>query len=189
VLLDVASGEIYSEIDFGARGPTVNAATPLALPGNQILLTASYGIGAHLLQCQGRKLERRWKNTEILASQYNSPVHMGSFVVGVHGREDLGEVVLKGLDVSEPKVLWEQAIAGPTHLIAVDDQLLQLSIDGVLTLSAPSVKGLKTLGTFRLSTDPSNGVFRALPALSDGVFIVRRSNRGAGGEFLAYQLP
>ena len=50
VLLDSADGTVLSEVNFGSRGPTVNAATPIEVAEDQFLLTASYGIGSTLLK-------------------------------------------------------------------------------------------------------------------------------------------
>lgn len=190
VLVDVQSGNVLSEIDFGMRGPTVNAATPLPLGNDQFLLTASYGIGAHLLQIKGGKLVRQWKNTNLLSSQYNSPVLIGNTVVGVDGREDFGDVFLKGIRAGTQDVLWQEPLPGPTHLIAVNDQLLQLVVNGELKLARLSGDGLKQTATFALpQSDAPPGVYRALPALANHILVVRHTQGAARGEFLAYRLP
>jgi outer membrane protein assembly factor BamB len=191
VLLDVKTGRVLSEIDFGGRGPTVNAATPLAVGDDRYLLTASYGIGAHLVKVSGQRLERIWKKPDLLASQYNSPVMIGDSVVGVHGREDQGEVALRVLSLNEPKVLKESALPGPAHLIAVGQQLLQVAINGELALSEVSA-GRMTTKAKLAATETSRGqkgVFRALPAFSKHVLIVRSTTDARSGEFIAYQLP
>lgn len=190
VLLDVRTGKVLSEIDFGARGPTVNAATPLPIGGDRFLLTASYGIGAHLIQLRGAKLERAWKNVDLLASQYNSPVLVGDTVVGVDGREDLGQVALKGIRAGTQEVLWQESLPGPAHLIAVGNQVLQVVIDGQIRLGTVDGKTLKSSGRFdlaQLSGRP--GVYRALPALSRHVLVVRRTQDADSGEFIALKLP
>jgi outer membrane protein assembly factor BamB len=191
VLVEVESGKILSEIDFGARGPTVNAATPLALGNNRFFLTASYGIGAHLIQLRGTELNREWKNVNLLASQYNSPVLIGDTIVGVHGREDLGEVLLRGIRAGEERILWEEPLPGPAHLVALGNQLLQVVINGQVRLSSVTTTELKTTAQFALPQTAAGrpSVFRALPALSRGILIVRSTQGPAQGEFIAIQLP
>lgn len=191
VLLDAKSGQVLSEIDFGTRGTTVNAATPLAVGDMRYLLTASYGIGAHLLQISGSKLGRQWKDADLLASQYNSPVKIGDMVIGVHGREDFGDVLLRALNLDMRKVLWESPLPGPAHLIAVGQQLLQLSIKGELTVGNVSSEGFSATGGFNLAESASaqGSAYRAPPAFSNHVLVVRSSVDASGGEFVAIKLP
>lgn len=190
VLLDARSGKLLSEIDFGARGPTVNAATPLAVGSNRYLLTASYGVGAHLIRIDGTRIERLWKQVDLLASQYNSPVLLDGTVVGVDGREDLGEVALKVLDIEKPEVQSERPLTGPTHLIAAGNTLLGLTIDGTVSLSQLKNHQLDTLAEFKIPQTPTGrDRYRALPALADHVLVVRCTQDANHGEFIAIELP
>ncbi len=188
VLLDAASGNVLSEIDFGARGPTVNAATPLRLSDNTYFLTASYSIGAKLVELSGDKLNIKAANKVLLASQYNSPVKVDSVVLGADGREDGGSVNLRVLDVEGLKVLEERPLPGTTHFIAIGPQVLMLSVDGTLQL-AQVADGTVTIQSKRPLADKSGGVFRALPAFSNHVLVVRSSQDGRGGEVTAIKLP
>ncbi len=65
VLLDSGDGSVINEVNFGSRGPTVNAAIPIEVAPSQFLLTASYGIGSTLL-----KLERTSWSRSIAATNY-----------------------------------------------------------------------------------------------------------------------
>lgn len=191
VLIEAASGTIIGEIDFGARGPTVNAATPLPVGNERFLLTASYGIGAHLIAFQEGKLQRSWKDVNLLAGQYNSPVLIDSVAVGVNGREDLGEVQLRAIDLNGPRVLWEEPLPGPTHLIAVGNQLLQVTIDGELRVGRISAKGIDNEAKFRLRNAERGAphLYRALPAFSNHVLILRANITATTSNFIAYELP
>lgn len=191
VLLEVMSGKVLSEVAFEARGPSVIAASPLPLGRNEFLMTANYNIGAALIRVNGDQLERVWKNADLLASQYNSPVLIGDTVIGVHGREDSpGPVHLRGLHAEKQQVVWEEALPGPTHLIAVGDQLLQLVVDGTLKLGAVAQGGLTQSGSFSLNQGASQpSLYRALPALSDHILVVRSTQDATHGAFEAYLLP
>ncbi len=178
---------MLSEIDFGARGPTVNAATPLALGHNQYFLTANYEIGAKLVELVDDQLKVKYANKELLASQYNSPVKIGSLVIGANGREDGGYVKLRTLDFSSGKSIEDLSLPGTTHLIAVGDQLLMVSIDGTLQLAQVSDGKIAVLGKYTLPG--SSGVYRALPAFSNHILLVRSSQEGQGGAFTALRLP
>lgn len=188
VLLDAATGKVLSEIDFGARGPTVNAATPLAIGNNQFFFTASYNIGAMLVSLNGDQLEAIFTNKQLLASQYNSPVQIGSLVIGADGREDQGEAKLKLLDVTSPAVISEHPLPGTTHLIAVGKQLLMLSNDGTVQLANVADNKFESVAQYKVP-QTSPGIFRALPAFSQHTLIVRSSVGGQGGEVTALKLP
>lgn len=188
VLLDVQTGKVLSEMDFGARGPTVNAATPLALGNQQYFLTASYNIGAKLVELNGGELKVNFANKELLASQYNSPVKIGSVVIGANGREDGGDVSLRMLDLGSQKVIAEQPLPGTTHLIAIGEQLLMLSIDGTLQLAKVTNDKFEVTGHLAVP-QASPGVFRALPAFSEHILIARSSQAGQGGTITAIMLP
>ena len=193
VLLDPKSGKLYSEIPFEARGASVIAATPLSLGEDHYLLTASYNIGALLVRIRGTQLERVWKDSQLLASQYNSPVLLGNTVVGVHGREDAGEVVLRGMRRGLQQIAWEEPLPGPAHLIVAGEQLLYITVDGRLNLAKLTSERLSTISKFDLlesdrAAHPA-AIFRALPALSQHVLVVRQSIDAAHSEFSAYRLP
>ena len=89
LLVDPATGEVVAQAPFGMRGPTVNAATPI-VAGEAIFLTASYGIGAKLLEVKTSGVKAIWSSDEVLSSQYNTPVYDNGYLYGIHGREDAG---------------------------------------------------------------------------------------------------
>ena len=67
VSLDPTTGNERFRTPFGQRGPTVNAAIPVVIE-NQILLTASYGIGSELLTLGSDKVEVAFcEGTRLLA--------------------------------------------------------------------------------------------------------------------------
>lgn len=191
ILLDVKTGEVMSDVTFGSRGPTVNAATPLRLGDNYILLTASYNIGAYLFKLDGSQLDLQWNQADLLASQYNSPLLMGDIVVGVHGREDAPDVELRGIYSCLPNLMWQHPLTGPAHLIGVGDHLLVVALDGEVSLGTVSAAGFKTEGAFSIASPSRVGkqLYRSLPALSNHVLLVRSTRDASGGEFIAYQLP
>ncbi len=188
VLVDVATGKALSEINFGARGPTVNAATPLQVGDNRFLLTASYGIGAVLVKVDGDQLKTEWKQSELLASQYNSPVLWQGLAIGANGREDLGDVSLRAINFEEQQVVWNEPISGPTHIIAIENQLLLVGLTGELSLGVPSLSSFEKQASFSMDTTQLMK-YRALPAYADGILVVRANDDGQSSEFRAYAMP
>lgn len=171
VLLDPANGEILGDVSFGARGPTVNAATPIKISEGQYLLTASYGIGALALSVSSNGLSETFREKSLLRSQYNTPVHFDNRVIGIDGREDVGGAALRAIDVRKRSVIWEEPNFGTAHLIALENTVLALTVEGQLSLLDVAGSKLKVLKSNQLL----EGTYRALPALSESSLYVRSS--------------
>lgn len=170
VSLDPETGKERFRTPFGQRGPTVNAAIPVVLK-NQILLTASYGIGAELVTVTKENAEVAWKD-EVLSSQYTTPILHEGAIYGIDGRQDVGDVSLKCFDPVTRKVHWEKPGLRYATLIAADGKLLIMQTNGELKIAALSKSAYRELG----STTLLPGTTRALPALSNGRFYVRNEN-------------
>ncbi len=183
VVLDSGTGKVQSEIDFGARGPTVNAAMPLRYQPGKYLLTASYGVGATFLEVASGKMKVLSKGNTILSSQYNSPVLIGNRVIGIDGREDVGSAGLCAFDPQNMKKAWENRPFLVSHLIGIGTQVLVVSIDGKIQLIDATADDMKTLASSKLP----EGVYRALPAMDRGILVVRRSN-DLGSQCMAIRL-
>lgn len=186
VLIDAMSGTVLSEINFGARGPTVNAATPLDLGKDRYFLTASYNIGAVLLERKEDKLTVLKKHGELLSSQYNSPVLVGTRVIGCDGREDFGPCKVKAFDPVSGEEFWQFDVPTTTHLIAVGTRVLALSSNGDLRL----IDGTDSQGKVLAQVQLDPGVYRSLPAYSNRVLYVRRTSEpGRSGTLFALAIP
>lgn len=170
VSLDPEQGTERFRTPFGQRGPTVNAAVPVLIK-NQILLTASYGIGAELIDVRGDEAQVAW-NDDVLSSQYTTPILHEGTVYGIDGRQDLGDVTLKCFDPQTRKVFWSKSGLVYATLLAADGKLLVMQTDGELKMVELSKKAYRELG----STNLLPGIARALPALSKGRLYVRNAN-------------
>lgn len=188
VLIDAASGDVLSEVDFGSRGPTVNAATPIALDdlNRKFLLTASYNIGTLVLSIEGMQLKEEYRERRnLMASQYNTPVRVGDIVFGTDGREDAGNGKLRAIDPSTREVFWEVPDFGTSHLIGFEKQLLALDLEGRLVLLAASSKEFEALAETRLP----DSLYRSLPALSGRYLVVRANDRSSSSRLMMFELP
>ncbi len=185
VLLNAADGKLLSQIKFGSRGPTVNAATPIPIGDDRYFLTASYGVGSLTLQLQpGQGLIEQQRGT-VLSSQYNTPVRIGQQIIGIDGREDVGMASLKSVDSQTQQVIWEKTEFGTAHLLAIGNQCLALSTSGELTLFDGGQAEFRQLAVSQL---PS-GTYRALPAMAGTQLILRRSTSATRSELLCIELP
>jgi outer membrane protein assembly factor BamB len=170
--VDLQTGEQLWSVPFGQRGPTVNAATPLQLGGNMILLTASYGVGSLCISPQANKVDTIHKG-DLLSSQYASPVLIDGSVYGSDGREDYANGSYKCLSPSGGKVYWEQSDMPICHSIVVGNKLLVIGVDGKVWCVKPNRERFEALWMTQL---PS-GTYRALPAMDIGTLVVRSSDR------------
>jgi outer membrane protein assembly factor BamB len=174
-----ATGDELFHFSFGKRGPTVNAATPLVV-GDQLFLTASYGIGAQLAQVGPKSARQIWSNDESLSSQYATPVILDGYLYGIHGREDIGRGELRCLRLADGKVQWSEADFGVAHLILAGDKLLLVHIDGRVALVRANPKQFQRLGEASIASETT----RALPALASGRLLLRTNVRGGDGQLL-----
>lgn len=163
-----ADGSVVFTTPFGARGPTVNGASPLVI-GENVFLTASYGIGARWLRTSGKTITTVWEDDDTLSSQYTTPVRVGDLLYGIDGRQDIGTARLRCVDPAKHKVLWTEEGFGMATLIAAEDKLLALKTDGTLSLVAADPARFRNLGEAEVFSSTS----RALPALSGGRLFAR----------------
>lgn len=168
--LDPATGKETFRVPFGARGPTVNGASPVVI-GSQALLTASYGIGAKGVQLSPNGATIAWED-ESVSSQYTTPIVLDGAIYGIDGRQDGGPVTLKCLDATSRKMLWSKSGLQYATLIAADGKLLVMHTDGELRLVKLDKGNYRELGSAKLLP----GTTRALPALSGGRLYVRNES-------------
>jgi len=181
VLADPATGQVKKLFPFGARGPTVNAATPLVF-GGKLFVTASYGVGAALASLDADGAKTLWTNDDTLSSQYATPVEDKGFLYGTHGREDQGVAEFRCVEAATGKVRWRQADFGVAHAILAGDKLLIQTADGRLVLAAADPTKYRELASARVTQEPT----RALPALANGQLYVRTGS--GGGELLSFRV-
>lgn len=170
VSLDPATGMERFRTPFGQRGPTVNGAVPVLMK-SQVLLTASYGIGAELLSIHPKSIDVVWSGA-VLSSQYTTPIVDDGAVYGVDGRQDGGPIALKCFDPQTRKVHWTKPGIGYATLIAADGKLLLMQTDGTLKVIKLDKMSYQELASLKLLS----GTTRALPALADGRFYVRNES-------------
>ena len=146
----------------------MNAATPLVWK-DEIFLTVSYATGAVLLKVKGGEVDDVWSNDKSLSSQYNTPVRVGDYLYGLHGRSDVGTAQLRCVEWKTGKVKWSEEKFGVASIIAVDNSLLALTEGGELVRFDASPDGYKERARAAILTKPT----RAAPALADGRLFAR----------------
>lgn len=170
VAIQPSNGSVRFQFPFGKRGPTVNAATPVAFD-DYLFLTASYGIGAHLVRVSKGEVRQVWSNDDTLSSQFTTPVYHAGYLYGTHGREDIGQAELRCVEALTGKVVWSEPDFGVTHTLLAGDRLLLLTTSGRLVVAPATPQRFEALA----STQLVRGVTRALPALAGGCLYFRTS--------------
>jgi outer membrane protein assembly factor BamB len=167
--LDAKTGAVAYSFPWRSRiDASVNAATPLVRDGD-IFLTASYGTGAVLLRPKGGESEEVWSNDRSLSCHYNSPVRVGDYLYGIHGRQEGGGAELRCVDWKTGAVKWAKERFGCASLVAVDGGLLAVTERGELVRFEADPADY----TERARAAVLTGVTRAAPALADGRLYVR----------------
>lgn len=184
VLLRASDGKVLGESRFGSRGPTVNAASPVAIPGKapdatEFWLSASYGIGTQILRVEDSELTVEVDNSPLLSAHYNTPVFHEGVLYGIDGYEGRGNVSLRAIDVSRRKVLWQQDDFGTAHLAVAGDRIVAISLDGMLRLIECSRDGYQEVARTQLAD--GGEICRATFALADQMLILRTSDPGETG--------
>lgn len=179
---DLEKGKALYQFPFGQRGPTVNAATPIVLPDGSVFLTASYNIGSTLAKPTTKGLSVDYSGESLLSSQYATPIAYGDVVYGSDGREDMGSASINCVDVRNKKLLWTESGYGITHLIGFQDKILGVTLDGRVVLFEVNSKAFQALAQAELPP----GMYRALPAFSQGTLVVRHSD-GPQSEIRAFR--
>lgn len=165
--LDPETGEVRFEFPFGGRGPTVNGASPVVI-GDHLFLTASYGIGAVYGAIGESSFQSTWES-DVLSSQYTTPIVVDGLIYGLDGRQDGGPTSLVCIDPETEAVLWSDDQFGYATLIYADGKLLILGTNGRLHLVNVSREGVELLA----KAEALAGTARPLPALANGLLYVR----------------
>src|SRR5262245_21230987 len=172
-VLDPGNGHQRYELPFRPRlNESVQGATPLVWK-DEIFLTASYSTGAALVRAKKTELEEVWANDKTLSSQYNTPVRVGDYLYGVHGRSDVGTAQLRCVEWKSGSVKWSEANFGVSSLVAVDGGLLALTEAGDLVRFDASPDGYKESARANILKKPT----RASPALADGLLFARDGSK------------
>jgi outer membrane protein assembly factor BamB len=166
--IDPASGQVRFQFPFGRQGPTVTAANPVVLKGHA-LVTASYGIGAALVNLANEPPDVVWRDPDLLASQYTTCVEVDGSLIGIDGRQDGPDADLKCFDPLTRAVHWTKPSFGYATLLKTERAVLVLKTDGTLVAIAPSKTEYRELNRAEIFSSTT----RALPALSRGKLYAR----------------
>lgn len=172
--IDTADGRLLFSLPFGARGPTVNGASPVIL-GDRIFVSSSYNIGSLLVSFNATTAKELRRDEQLLATQYATPVRgtQQNVLFAIDGRQDAGSgsATLKCINVDSWKVLWEEPSFDYGSLLRVNDELLILTCGGQLIRAAADPTGYREIQRAQILAATDRGY--RLPAISSGRLFVR----------------
>lgn len=170
VSLNPDDGAVRFSFPFGARGPTVNGATPIVME-DQLFVSASYRVGSVWAAIGAEDKAQESTGERLLATQYATPVPHKGLLFAVDGRQDMGTATLKCIDPARGKVLWSEGGFDYGTLIRANEDLLFLTCGGeLIRFAADSSAYRETQRSQVLQATPRG--YR-LPALSNGRFFAR----------------
>jgi outer membrane protein assembly factor BamB len=164
-------GEIRASLPLrSSMEASVNAASPLACGQERWLVSAGYGVGAHLFQfTETGSIKRLWHREEALDCHYATPVRVGDHLYGFHGRQETG-MHLRCLDIATGKVLWEapDSVPGGT-LLTVGDKILIVTERGELWIIRANPEKFDQLTAIQIL----RAGHRSHAAYSKGILVAR----------------
>lgn len=173
VVVEPTTGEVKFTKPWRSRlDASVNAAAPV-VSKDELLLTSSYGTGAVLLKSKAGEWDEVWANDTSLSCHYNTPVLVGDYLYGAHGRQEGGGAQLRCVEWKTGEVKWSVERFGVASLLAVDGGLLAVREGGELVRFDADPKSFQE----RARAKVLEGTVRAAPALSDGRLYLRDEKR------------
>lgn len=120
----------------------VNAATPIQVSPDRLLLSSGYNEGASVLEMSGGNVREVWRNKNLRA-HINSPVCLANLIFGIDGNTGGGNLVC--LDSTTGERMWEEKSVKGGALILASGKLLIVSEKGDFVVAEASGKGFKQL--------------------------------------------
>jgi outer membrane protein assembly factor BamB len=173
---DPRSGTLLWQVPFPPGQP--NVATPLAMPGDRLLVSVGYGVGskAYRLAADGNgglAAALAWESPRLKSKFGNLLWHDGS----VFGLDD---GVLTCLDPATGERRWKAGRYGHGQLLLVGGLLLVQTEEGEIVLLEATPSGHRELSQFQAL----DGKTWNPPALAGRLLVVRNDREAA-----AYELP
>ncbi len=147
-------------------GYDINAATPLLVGAERLLISSGYNTGAAVLEVKGGQPKELWRN-KLLRAHINSPVFVNGAVFGIDGNTGGGNLVC--LDPLTGARRWEEKSVKGGGLIAANGRLIIVSEKGDLVIAEASGEGFRQLSRQPALTRRT----WAQPVLSDGRLFLR----------------
>ena len=172
VALAPADGKVLWQHPFRSREEaSVNAASPLVV-GDEIFVSAAYGVGGALLKFAPDKPAVAWANDESMTNHYATCVVRDGMLYGLHGRQEQGPE-LRCVEWKTGKVRWRQEGVAAGSVTLAGDKLLILTDRGELVMADASPERFNEVGRKQVLGFES----RAYPAVASGRVYAKGKDR------------
>jgi len=174
IALSSRDGARYLSFEW-MNNPRVNAAQPLILNDDRLLIGSGYGQGSVLIDFHPHEgdeaspeIINRWQSRQFKL-KFNGAVRSGDYAYG------LDEGMLTCLNLQDGKRLWKQGRYGYGQLLLVENKLLILTEKGDVVLVPATPETPRELARFHAI----DGKTWNHPVLSRGLLLVRNSDEAA----------
>ena len=156
-----------------------NIAQPVVIGDDRLFLSAGYGHGATLLAFdrQGDRISADvvWRNARM-KNKFSSSVYRDGYLYG------LDESILACVDAMTGELMWKGGRYGHGQLLLAGEQLVVLTERGDIAIVRATPSGHDQLTRF----DAISGKTWSVPALADGLLLVRNEHEMAGYDLTAH---
>lgn len=168
--LDIKKGTELWKYNWPGNFPKVGQ--PIKVGENQILVTASYGVGSPLLEVS--KSEAVWKVSEVWNSNRMKTKFSSAVIIGQHAY-GLDEGRLASIDLESGKKVWKGEKFGFGQHLLFGNQLLIQGEKGYLATGTISPEGYTETGRI----DALNSMTWNVPAVAGRLLLVRNDREAA----------
>jgi outer membrane protein assembly factor BamB len=143
----------------------INAADPIVVGSDRVLLSSAYGTGCALIRVTGTQPTVLWQNKN-LRSHVNTAVAWKGHAYG------LDESELVCLDLASGAVRWRERSIGKGSLMIADGKIIVLSDKGELFVIETSPASFKVISRAQVL----GGKCWTVPVLANGLIYCRNAN-------------
>ncbi len=168
LVLDPATGTVHDRFPWRAtKRESVNASTPLALPGNRVFISETYTEGGVLLQFDAQlKASVIWENNDA-RFHWTTPVTDGEHLYGFTGRNE-PDAELSCFRLADGERLWAETLSWETELFGGRPYTLDFWRGWVMQADGSylALGEMGTLAWLDLSPDGARVLARSQPFLA-----------------------
>ncbi|MEM6457198.1 MAG: PQQ-binding-like beta-propeller repeat protein [Acidobacteriota bacterium] len=171
--LDIADGGLLWQVEWAPEGG-IKPPPPLVVGENRLFVSASYDIGAMLIEVTGPKSAKALWDSKVMRNHFNASVYHDGVIYG------FDNATLKALAPDGGETHWaKRGRLGKGSLVYADEHLVVLTETGTLLLLEATASGYVEKG----SSKAMSGRCWTAPTIADGKLYLRNRE-----EMVSYDL-
>ncbi len=148
----------------------VNAADPLVIGKDRVVIASGYNHGAALLEIKGGQITKVWE-AKSMRNHFNASVFIGGHLFGIDGDAGRKDSGVACVDLATGASKWREPSLGSGGITAADGKLIILSEKGELVIAEPSPSAFQPLARAQVL----GGKIWTVPVLANGRIYARNS--------------